>query len=133
MLEATHYDSLLEDAETPPPPCPVCTGDEDAEPCGEECAELIAKVERKNALAGLRVSLQRVMWWARTYYDAAGKADRRVLDCLARARFYRNQRSALRDDHTWVIELSYGECVEQAWVKGKWQTVRTFYKEARSA
>lgn len=25
-----------------PAPCPVCTGDHDAEPCSEECAELVA-------------------------------------------------------------------------------------------
>jgi hypothetical protein len=115
-----------------PLPCPVCSGDMDAEPCGEDCEAIIDKAQRRNHLAAIKVSIGRVMFWARTYYDTRGKDDRSFTDCMARVRFLRDQQAALRNGTNWIVASGYDQYTEQAWIKGRWYTVRTFHKQAKA-
>ena len=48
MNDADIFDALLEAGREPPTPCPICTGDEDAAPCSEECEAVVVQV-RKDA------------------------------------------------------------------------------------
>lgn len=53
MNDARRYDALLEAGCDPAVPCPVCTGELKAKPCGEDCA---AQFER----AGLEDTIKRL-------------------------------------------------------------------------
>lgn len=83
MNDAATYDALLEAGSEPAVPCPVCTGDEDAEPCGEACAALVARAERFRRVRGLYAQARTALAYARLYRaeerHAGGDRER---DCL---------------------------------------------------
>lgn len=66
-----------EDDREPPQGCPVCTGDETAEPCSEECASLVSQKERRVRIRGLYLTCRSALRWARLYIDR-GECDARV-------------------------------------------------------
>ncbi len=88
--------SVPEDRETLPAPCPVCTGDGEAMPCGEECAELIAQCERQRRIRGIYVAAKRALKFARTYYELVGPNDYRVKSVLKQVHDYRVDIATLR-------------------------------------
>lgn len=100
MLDKNHYDSILDDQEPRPVPCPVCTGDADAEPCGEDCDAIIRACERKIRIKGLYIAAHSAMRWAKGYARRSRDAfdDNRVLAILDQVRGYRRQIATLRQE-----------------------------------
>lgn len=96
MRDAAVYDALLDAGREPPPPCPVCTGDEDAEPCGEECAELVAKVRRQRLIRGLYEDAHRALKLAHEYRIGDFGSDARIKAILRRVYFIRQDIAELR-------------------------------------
>lgn len=96
MLTYDHHLSLTEGE--PPMPCPICTGDSDAPPCGEECADLMARVTRARRIRGLYEASRRALTLAKSYAfsSPAGIYDTRVTSCLKQVWFYRADIADLR-------------------------------------
>ncbi len=91
MLEATHYESILDDQEIHPEPCPVCTGDEDAQPCTEECANLMRRVAIERGVRGLYQRCRTALGLVRVYREeGATHDDERVMECMTTVKVYRN-------------------------------------------
>lgn len=80
-----------EDGQEPPTPCPVCTGDESADPCSEDCAGLIDVCRRERLLEGLNFARRQVVRMALRYRTEAPAPDPRVAACLRQARVYRTK------------------------------------------
>lgn len=96
MNDAARYDALLEAGHEPPAPCPVCTGDMYAEPCGEECAGLIARCEREKRIRGLYEAARRALRLAREYRIGDATSDFRVRAIARQVYHYRMDIAALR-------------------------------------
>lgn len=96
MLEATHYESLLEDQESDPTPCPVCTGDEDATPCTEDCANLMRLTAIERGIKGLYQRCRTALFLARIYRGEGWDGLGRMVECLTTVRTYRVSISILR-------------------------------------
>lgn len=96
--DAAVYDDALEAGRVPPVPCPVCTGDESAPPCGEDCAALIARCARERRIRGIYVAARRAIAWAKVYRFASfeGVQDQRVQRVIQQVHFYREDIRALR-------------------------------------
>ena len=88
--------SVPEDRETLPAPCPVCTGDGEAMPCGEDCARLIAECERQRRIRGIYLAAKRALKFARTYYELCGRDDYRVKSVVKQVYFFRQDIAVLR-------------------------------------
>ncbi len=56
-----------EDDEEPRTPCCVCTGDEHAEPCSEDCADLVRRVKAERIVRRLYKAARRSLSLARLY------------------------------------------------------------------
>ncbi len=97
MNDAAIYDALLEAGHEPPLPCPVCTGDEDALPCGEDCDRIYQRSIRERGIRGLYQRCRTALGLARIYRkENAGSDDHRVVECLKTVRVYRNSIRHLR-------------------------------------
>jgi len=100
MNDAVRYDALLESGCEPAVPCPVCTGDEDAEPCGEECDALFQQARRVRAIRALYNRCFQAVGLARTYQHERAvfrDADERVTECMKTVRIYRTSIRCLRE------------------------------------
>ncbi len=62
----------------PPPPCPICTGARDAEPCGEECSEMFERCERERKIRGHYRDAWRALRLAREYREGDATSDFRI-------------------------------------------------------
>lgn len=116
-----------------PVPCPVCTGDESAMPCGEDCANLIATITRRNHIRGYYVTAHRAVDWARLYRQRSGGHDHRADECMQRVRFCRDAIRALRgadEGAVLTVDIGYGQLVDQRWINGRWVTQRTHWRVA---
>jgi hypothetical protein len=82
-----------------PTPCPVCTGDRDAEPCGEDCHVIVRKALAGRRIKGLYETAQRAMKLAKTYRasSAVEEKDRRIDECLQRVDECREDIKVWRD------------------------------------
>lgn len=85
-----------EEDEEAPVPCPICTGHADAEPCGEDCAELVARCERERLIKVLYANAWRALQLAREYRQEAQNDDHRVREILHRVGIIRADISELR-------------------------------------
>lgn len=70
--------------------CPICTGDNDAEPCGPECAVLVFKAKQIKALRGWYQAARNALKWARRYRQEDGPGFDRERDCLLEVRRVRD-------------------------------------------
>lgn len=84
-----------EDGE-PPVECCVCTGHKYASPCGEDCAELVARCERERLIKVLYQNARRALHLAREYRQEAQNDDHRVREILHRVGIIRADISELR-------------------------------------
>ncbi len=84
------YDDLL-DGE-PPTPCPVCTGDRNADPCSEGCDLIARKVALLQLERGLYEQARKALRFARLYRGLAKCVgfDHRAVACLVQVRRIRN-------------------------------------------
>jgi hypothetical protein len=82
MRDAERFDDLLDAGNWPAEPCPVCTGDDDAHPCSEECEALIIKAKRTERIAGLFAQARRAARLAKTYRAEQGPGGSREILCL---------------------------------------------------
>ena len=89
-------ESVPEERETLPAPCPICTGDGEAMPCGEDCARLIAECARQRQIRGIYQAAKRALRYARSYYSINGSADYRVTGSVKQVYFWRQDIAALR-------------------------------------
>jgi hypothetical protein len=98
VLDSNHYDSILDDQETRPVPCPVCTGDQTAEPCGEECDAIVKRVARRVRIKGYYMAARSAMRWAKGYARRSRDNfdDAQVLAILDQIRSYRRAIATLR-------------------------------------
>jgi predicted nucleic acid-binding Zn ribbon protein len=97
MNDAATYDALLDEGLEPPVPCPVCTGDMTAGPCGEECDELMAEVARARRFKGLYLACSRAVKWARAYAKVGTTfGDARILAIFDQVQQYRREIAAIR-------------------------------------
>lgn len=97
MNDAERYDDLLSAGHDPfATPCPVCTGTESAEPCTEECAELVERCRRERQIDANRAAAKLVIRMAKAYRREGFPNDNRVAVCIERVRYYRGQIRALR-------------------------------------
>lgn len=101
MNDADRYDALLEAGREPAWPCPVCTGDRDAEPCSEECECIVAQAKRDRDIQGYRFAHRQAVKMALRYrdenrLDGLFGGDRRIRKCLRMAATYRALVNALR-------------------------------------
>lgn len=81
--------------EEPPVRCCVCSGDEDAPPCSEECDEIVGRVARRRQIARLYAGARRCVYYARIY-QLTSPDDSRVTKVLTQANEYRARIRALR-------------------------------------
>lgn len=95
MNDATLYDRLLNAGREPSPPCPLCTGDKEAEPCGEECASIIAKCVREQRIRGYYMAAKSALILARAY-EAEWVRGLSPIDIDARVKACVNQVHAYR-------------------------------------
>ncbi len=77
-------------------PCPVCTGDMTAEPCGEDCDEIMKRSTRPAAIRGLYSAAFRAIFIAKLYRREGHANDSRIDECVAKVRDYRASIRALR-------------------------------------
>ncbi len=97
MLEASHYDSVAEEQEQEPEPCPVCTGCEEAKPCSEECADLMRRVALERGIKGLYQRIRTALFLVRVYREESFRdRDERIEECWATVRVYRTSIRILR-------------------------------------
>lgn len=102
------YDAWKEaapdDSNDLPAPCPVCTGDEHADPCSEDCAHLIRKVKTARIVRGLYKAARRSLSLARLYQAQVypETKDVRIDCCLQRV-------DELREDIATWRRLAKGE------------------------
>lgn len=96
MNDASRYDALLEAGREPPPPCPVCTGEEDAEPCGEDCEAIFLRCKREKQIRGLYEAAWKALEFARVYNATLGPQDYRVKAVLRTVYLYRQDIAELR-------------------------------------
>lgn len=88
-----------EAGEDAPIPCPVCTGDSDAPPCGEECDALVKRCARERRIRGLYKAARNALSLARRYRFtefSAGQFDHRVHSILNQVHDYRQEIYELR-------------------------------------
>lgn len=90
------YAQLLDSGREPPEACCICTGDDDAPPCSEECEAILARAERcaarKRDLKAFRSALRRAIELARQYRSEGDTAtSMRLYGALKAVRFYRKQ------------------------------------------
>ncbi len=129
MLEATHYDSLLDDQESEPEPCPVCTGDDEAKPCSEDCAALMRMTAIERGIKGLYQRCRTALHLVRVYRDETWPdADARIAECMASVRTYRTSIACLRQTHR-TVDMGYGQMVDEKRIRGRWVTQRTYWKQ----
>jgi hypothetical protein len=110
-----------EDDGAAPVPCPICTGDRDAEPCSEECDELILRAKTVRMVRHSYDAVREALRLARTYLVEGGNADHRYRACLdqigAYRRFIRTLRATLAlqaEDIGLVDTLPAPPCSEAA-------------------
>ncbi len=85
----------LDEAE--PQPCPVCTGDDEAQPCTEDCAVLMRMTAIERGIKGLYQRCRTALHLVRVYRDETWPdADTRIEECLQTVRTYRNSIRILR-------------------------------------
>lgn len=96
MHDAIRYDALLEAGRYLPPPCPVCTGEEDAEPCGEDCARIVERCRRERLIRGLYEEARRALRLAREYRIGDATSDFRQRQILRRVYLLRCDIADLR-------------------------------------
>lgn len=96
MNDAVSYDALLEAGREAPVPCPVCTGDEHAPPCGEECDALIKRCHRERVIRGHYQDARRALRFARRYYTEGGPREGRLAAVMHRIQCLRVDIAALR-------------------------------------
>ncbi len=77
-------------------PCPVCSGDADADPCSEECDEIMKSVRRDRVIKGNYEAAKRVLHLAKLYAVEGGPRDPRIGPCVAQIRMYRDYVALLR-------------------------------------
>lgn len=95
MNDALTYDALL-DAGHYETPCPVCTGDENAQPCSEDCDRLVTLCRNERRIKGLRQAIRISMTLARLYVSESGCIDQRARGCIEQVHAYRASIAALR-------------------------------------
>lgn len=97
MRDTERYDAMLDEGRESAVPCPVCTGDMTAEPCGESCDELMAEEARRRRVKGLYIACSRALAWARAY-ERAGTTfgDARILAIADQVQMYRKEIAAIR-------------------------------------
>jgi hypothetical protein len=79
-----------------PTPCPVCTGDPDAEPCGEDCAETMEAVRRARVIRGNYEAARRALHLAKVFSMEGGPHDARIPPCLEQVGHFRAYIATLR-------------------------------------
>lgn len=94
--DQSHYDALLEAGQDPAIPCPVCTGDEEAEACSEDCARIVFRAAGVRQIARLYRFCFLAMRLARRYRAEEGRAGLRERAALEQIRAYRNEIRVLR-------------------------------------
>ena len=85
-----------DDSEQERQPCPVCTGDRDADPCSEDCDAIMKRATRRAAIQGLYNAAFRALLMAKLYRREGHANDHRITDCVAKVRVYRASIRALR-------------------------------------
>lgn len=96
MIDAARYDAILEAGRLPLAPCPVCTGDDSAPPCGEDCAHIVKLAAAKRNIRGLYAACWHALRFARVYYSIHGAEDYRVTAVIRQVRHNRVDIAALR-------------------------------------
>jgi hypothetical protein len=96
MNDAERYDALLDAGREPAWPCPICTGDNEAEPCSEECAALVERVRRERLIESCRLAAKLVIKVAKSYQREGFPDDHRIAACIGRVQYYRGRIRELR-------------------------------------
>lgn len=83
------------DAELPTA-CPVCTGDETAQACSEECHVLVEKCRREKQIARFYRRATTSLAFAHLYRADGGPNDTRFIECVKLVKSYREAIRTLR-------------------------------------
>jgi predicted nucleic acid-binding Zn ribbon protein len=95
--DAATFDAMLDAGREPSTPCPVCTGDEDAEPCSEECDALVQSVRQANRIKRVYAAARRALIMAHVYREESkDNADPRTVACIERVNAYRTSIRLMR-------------------------------------
>lgn len=90
-------------------PCPICTGDNDAPPCGEDCDRLMRRVRNERKIRGLYQACRTALTLAKCYRDTRSlppglrvaslpALDSRIVGCLQQIQIYRADIADLRKE-----------------------------------
>lgn len=122
--------------ETEPDPCPVCTGDEYADPCGEDCATVMRLAQFERGVKALYQRCRTALFLARVYREESSPdKDERIEECMATVRTYRKSIACLREHFApregavRMTDMGYGQVVESKSINGRWVTQRTYWRQ----
>lgn len=98
MNDAERYADLLDAGHDQfATPCPVCTGDESAEPCSEACEELVERVRRERQIESCKHAIQLIERMVEAYAREGFDDDTRIVVCLERVKYYEGQIAKLQE------------------------------------
>lgn len=98
MNDAERYDALLDAGHDPfATPCPVCTGDESAEPCSEACDELVRRVRRERQIDACKHAIALIDRMISAYEREGFDDDTRITVCRERQAYYEGQIAKLQE------------------------------------
>jgi hypothetical protein len=115
--DSVAFDALL-DAGREPLECPICTGCEDADPCSDDCAEIVIKAARLRGVARFYRACRLAMILARRYRAEEGVQGLRERAALAEVAANRQSIRVLRalnaTDVDTVIDVALSDDMENA-------------------
>jgi hypothetical protein len=115
--DSVAFDALL-DAGREPVECPICTGADLADPCSDDCAELLRAVACRRMVAGHYRACRLAMILARRYRAEEGVQGLREQAALAEVNANRQSVRVLRSlnaaDVDTVIDVALSEDLENA-------------------
>lgn len=94
MNDNTYFNMSHDDPA--PHACPVCTGDDDAEPCSDDCCRIVDIAKNRARITALYSAARGALRLARRYLMEEGK-DHRYENCLIAVKGYRISIRAMRE------------------------------------
>lgn len=111
--EQEQHDALLDGGLALVVACPVCTGDEDADPCGEDCERIMIRAARARQITRLFAAARKALYNARQYrLEGDGRSSRRVRDCIDIVAHYRREIRICRLLMTTPVEGDLAEAAQ---------------------
>lgn len=101
MMDRRYAPEDEDDAATP---CPVCTGDEDAPCCSEECRDTYMLMHWRRTQDGSYERARGLLRMARRYQEEGVPGDRRIAELMRELRVVRAAIASMRRHITMFLE-----------------------------